>query len=759
MDITTYALSKKIAAHALSGVQSMSVSGQTLTINTKDSGVLTMTFPTPKDGVSVTDIDVNANNQIVFTMSDGTEIISGKIPTVKGDKGDAGFSPTITENADNTDKIYKLDITTADSTFTTPNLKGADGQGGTGGGEENKIDSISVNGVNVAIDENKNVDITVPSIEGLTKDADLATVAKSGDYEDLINKPTIPDITGLATETYVDNKVADYTKTVDLADVAISGSYNDLADKPIIPSLDGYAKTSEIPSKVSELENDSNYLSSIPEEYVTETELNAKGYLTEHQDISNLVEKENGKGLSSNDYTTEEKNKLAGLENYNDTQINANITALSERVNDVETSIGDMSTIKVKSVSDLVSAINTLYDAFMSSITYANKKLTITYRNGGTVDIDMSAIITDTNIGELSNIDDTGVVDKQVLSYNAATNKYIPTTIDTAGVLADAKKYTDDEIAKINNADAMAVDEKPTYSNGTITYKKNGIEKTITDGDFWFFYTVNDMAYQTIWIDGIEFTTSVDGSVDFKDFVSKTNDLVSTYTGEEADKTKVTTIASLDALYAIISTALGKKVNMTDIVNSLISDATDKPLSAAQGKVLDTKISTVEKDYAKKTDLHSHNNKAVLDGITSTKISNWDSAKTHADSAHAPSNAQANVLETVKVNGTTLEVSNKAVNVTVPTTVAELTDSSSYAKKTDIPTTLPANGGNAATVNNHTVETNVPADAVFTDTVYNDSALVGRVKATEDTLKLKANGQNITFSVTPAGLLNVKKEA
>ena len=158
MDITTYALSKKIAAHAVSGVQSMSINGQTLTINTKDSGVLTMTFPTPKDGVSVTDIDVNANNQIVFTMSDGTEFISGKIPTVKGDPG---FSPIITENADNTDKIYKLDITTADSTFTTPNLKGA----GTGGsGEENIIDSISVNGVNVTPDENKNVDITVPNI-------------------------------------------------------------------------------------------------------------------------------------------------------------------------------------------------------------------------------------------------------------------------------------------------------------------------------------------------------------------------------------------------------------------------------------------------------------------------------------------------------------------------------------------------------------------------------------------------------------------
>ena len=67
-------------------------------------------------------------------------------------KGQDGFSPIIEENADNTDKVYKLDITTADYTFTTPNLRGKDGEGGTGGGEENNIDSISVNGVNVAPD-------------------------------------------------------------------------------------------------------------------------------------------------------------------------------------------------------------------------------------------------------------------------------------------------------------------------------------------------------------------------------------------------------------------------------------------------------------------------------------------------------------------------------------------------------------------------------------------------------------------------------
>lgn len=165
MDVISYALSKKIAEHAVSGVQSMSVSGQTLTINTKDSGVLTITFPTPKDGVSVTDIDVNANNQIVFTMSDGSEFISGKIPTVKGDKGDPfkysdftpeqltalkgadGVSPIITENVNNTDDIYRLDITTDTGTIITPNLKG----GGSSSSEvfdRTDLTAVTVGGLN-----------------------------------------------------------------------------------------------------------------------------------------------------------------------------------------------------------------------------------------------------------------------------------------------------------------------------------------------------------------------------------------------------------------------------------------------------------------------------------------------------------------------------------------------------------------------------------------------------------------------------------
>ena len=63
--------------------------------------------------------------------------------------------------------------------------------------------------------------------------------------------------------------------------------------------------------------------------------------------------------------------------------------------------------------------------------------------------------------------------------------------------------------------------------------------------------------------------------------------------------------------------------------------------------------------------------------LTSTLKSNYDKAYTHSQSTHAPTNAQANV-ESVKVNGTALSVSSKAVNVTVPTKTSELTNDSSF---------------------------------------------------------------------------------
>lgn len=60
-------------------------------------------------------------------------------------------------------------------------------------------------------------------------------------------------------------------------------------DKQI--DYEALANLPTIPSKTSNLENDSNFLTSIPDEYITEDELNAKGYLTEHQDLSDYAKK------------------------------------------------------------------------------------------------------------------------------------------------------------------------------------------------------------------------------------------------------------------------------------------------------------------------------------------------------------------------------------------------------------------------------------------------------------------------------------
>lgn len=57
-------------------------------------------------------------------------ILNGKIEEIEiTGTGQDGFSPIIVENSENDDNTYKLDITTKDGSFTTPNLKGEDGLG------------------------------------------------------------------------------------------------------------------------------------------------------------------------------------------------------------------------------------------------------------------------------------------------------------------------------------------------------------------------------------------------------------------------------------------------------------------------------------------------------------------------------------------------------------------------------------------------------------------------------------------------------
>ena len=83
--------------------------------------------------------------------------------------------------------------------------------------------------------------------------SDLATVATTGSYNDLSNKPTIP------TKVSELQNDSGYVAGSSLATVAATGSYTDLSNTPTIPK------------KVSELQNDSGYITGT--NYYTKTEV------------------------------------------------------------------------------------------------------------------------------------------------------------------------------------------------------------------------------------------------------------------------------------------------------------------------------------------------------------------------------------------------------------------------------------------------------------------------------------------------------
>lgn len=126
--------------------------------------------------------------------------------------------------------------------------------------------------------------------------------------------PTVPSHVKGITTTDISNWNAKST---------FSGNYNDLTNKPTIPTTTSqltnnsdFATNTSVDTKIADLVN------SAPEALDTLGELAIA--LKEHEDaydalletVGKKVDKETGKGLSTNDYTTAEKEKLAGLNNY-----------------------------------------------------------------------------------------------------------------------------------------------------------------------------------------------------------------------------------------------------------------------------------------------------------------------------------------------------------------------------------------------------------------------------------------------------------
>ena len=135
----------------------------------------------------------------------------------------------------------------------------------------------------------------------LTEHQDISNLATKAEVptktSQLINDSNFltehQDLTGYATEGYVDNKVSE----IDLSGYAL---------KTEIPT---------VPTNVSAFNNDVGYLTEIPSEYVTETELESKGYLTEHQSLANYSTTEEMNNAISNHHDSTKQDTLTAGDN------------------------------------------------------------------------------------------------------------------------------------------------------------------------------------------------------------------------------------------------------------------------------------------------------------------------------------------------------------------------------------------------------------------------------------------------------------
>lgn len=172
-------------------------------------------------------------------------------------------------------------------------------------------------------------------------------------YNDLTDKPVIPSIEGLATETYVDGKVADLVasapETLDtlkeLADAlgndadfatTITTSIGNKVDKEEGKSLVANTEIAKIHEHANKEEldkievgdkakwdakadadhnHDGVYLKEVPAEYITETELAAEGFLKQHQDISHLAVKADVDAALAEKAPLDHTHDFADLEN------------------------------------------------------------------------------------------------------------------------------------------------------------------------------------------------------------------------------------------------------------------------------------------------------------------------------------------------------------------------------------------------------------------------------------------------------------
>lgn len=323
---------------------------------TATDGSVTESSFVVKDGVSVVGVSIDTTtNSLIVELSDGSTKNAGVLP--KGEKGDKGFSPTITENPDNTNEIYKLDVTNENGTFTTPNLKG------TGGGldPDKYYDKAQINALIEPLDEAKHThDNKDTVLDKLTTNDTGDTLLFNGNA--IKGSVEIDDTTTTATDkVWSAKKTNDTFEEVKQSITDTNAKFADYdtsaeVDGKITTALADYEKSADVDTKLAEYDK-----STVVDKKITDA-------LADY-DTSEVVDNK----LKDYAKTTEVNTKLADY--YKKTETYSN-TEVDDKFTDFETTLTNAIKTWVDSEESLA----------LKTTLYNNNTLTFYKKPNATVD-------------------------------------------------------------------------------------------------------------------------------------------------------------------------------------------------------------------------------------------------------------------------------------------------------------------------------------------------------------------------------------
>ena len=187
-----------------------------------------------------------------------------------------------------------------------------------------KVDSNGIHSIDFIAEEHRLTDkIDATALNGLAKETWVTEYVTKTVTEGKV------DLTGYATEEYVDNK-----------------DFYDIKNNPIINGEEGNLIFVDESGNIGlKLDKDNN--------------LTVKDVIAGDHILSNKVDKETGKGLSTEDFTTALKTKLQSLSNYDDTTITNAINTLRE---DFDTLVSGDTTTAINTFNEIIAFLNGVED-------------------------------------------------------------------------------------------------------------------------------------------------------------------------------------------------------------------------------------------------------------------------------------------------------------------------------------------------------------------------------------------------------------